>query len=96
MVRKRSRNVRLICTIDVTGFAAVMLALLAMFTGPVMSGIDLPMHLSVDLARANNERTMPGADREDAVVIGITREGRLYLGVDRIGLDQLGGSSATD
>ena len=89
MARKRSRDAPLICTIDVTGFAAIMLALLAMFMGPIMFGTGPPIHPSVDLAKARHAIDMPGADREDASVIGIARDGKLYLGADPIELDQM-------
>ena len=88
MARKRSRIVPLICTIDVTGFAGVMLALLAMFMAPVMV-VDVFPRPSVDLPRTTNGHAMPGADREDALVVGITRDGKLYLGGDKVDLDQL-------
>ncbi len=88
MVQKRPRNVPLICTIDVTGFAGVMLALLAKFMAPVMA-VDRFPQVSVDLPKAANGHTMRGADREDALVVGITRDGKFYLGGDKVDLDQL-------
>jgi biopolymer transport protein TolR len=88
MVLKRSRHVPLICTIDVNGFAAVMLALLAMFMAPVMA-VDFLPRPSVDLPKATNAHTMRDADREDAVVIGIARDGKPYLNNDPVELEQL-------
>ncbi len=63
--------------INVTPMVDVMLVLLIIFmviTPMLQKGI------SVDLARTNNPRQMPDADKEDAVVIAISRDGRIYLG----------------
>ncbi len=68
---------RVVSDINVTPMADVMLVLLIIFmvvTPMLQKGI------SVDLAKTNNPRPMPDADKEDAVVIAISRDGRIYLG----------------
>src|SRR5579864_7751451 len=66
-VRKASRSDPLICKIDATGFAAVMLALTYMFWGPIIP--DVPRIVAVDLPVALNSRVMPRAVSEDALFI---------------------------
>ena len=48
------RAAGLICRIDVTAFASVMLALVAMFILPARFGGDLPKSVPVDLAKVSN------------------------------------------
>jgi biopolymer transport protein ExbD len=72
--------------INVTPMADVMLVLLIIFmviTPMLQKGV------SVDMAKAENPRPMADADKEDAVVLAITRDGRVYLGSDRIPLDEI-------
>jgi biopolymer transport protein ExbD len=45
---------------------------------------------SVDLAKVENPVAMPDADKEDAVVVTITRDGNLFLGQDRVAASDLG------
>ena len=43
----------------------------------------------MDMAKAENPRQMQDAEKEDAVVLAITRDGKAYLGSDRILLDEI-------
>ena len=64
----------------------VMLVLLIIFmvvTPMLQKGI------SVDMAKVNSPEQMPDADKEDALLVSITRDGRVYLGSDRIDVDNL-------
>ena len=73
--------------INVTPMVDVMLVLLIIFmviTPMLQKGV------SVDLAKSANPRSMPEADKEDAVVVAVSRDGRLYLGSDQITLEDLG------
>jgi biopolymer transport protein TolR len=79
----------LICKIDVSAFAAVMFALVAMFVIPATTVYDLPSHVSVDFAKASHPVAMQGELREDAVEVAVTRDGQIYFGRDRIPLDAL-------
>jgi biopolymer transport protein ExbD/biopolymer transport protein TolR len=66
--------------------ADVMLVLLIIFmvvTPMLQKGV------SVDMAKAENPRQMQDAEKEDAVVLAITRDGKAYLGSDRIQLDEI-------
>jgi biopolymer transport protein ExbD/biopolymer transport protein TolR len=72
--------------INVTPLVDVMLVLLIIFmviTPMLQKGV------SVDLARVNNPRTMQAADKEDATVLAITRDGKIYLGADTIAMDKI-------
>ena len=72
--------------INVTPMVDVMLVLLIIFmviTPMLQKGI------SVDLAKTNNPVQMPDADKEDALLVAITRDGKVFFGSDRIEPDQL-------
>lgn len=72
--------------INVTPMADVMLVLLIIFmviTPMLQKGI------SVDMTKADNPRTMSDADKEDAVVVAITRDGKTFLQADPVTLDQI-------
>lgn len=88
MARKRSSSDQLICRIDVTGFAGVMLVLLFIFMAPIMTSIDR-ISPSVNLPRASNSARMPGTVREDAMIISLTLDGRLWFGQDRTSPEKL-------
>ena len=66
-----------VSSINVTPMVDVMLVLLIIFmvvTPMLQKGV------SVDMARVNNPRSMSDADKEDAVVLAITRDGKIFLG----------------
>jgi len=59
----------------------VMLVLLIIFM--VITPM-LQKDVSVDLAQVNNPTQMKDADKEDALVVAITRQGDIYFGKDLI------------
>jgi biopolymer transport protein ExbD/biopolymer transport protein TolR len=72
--------------INVTPMADVMLVLLIIFmvvTPMLQKGI------SVDMTEAENPRKMADADKEDAVVLAVTRDGKTFLQSDPIPLDDI-------
>jgi biopolymer transport protein ExbD len=72
--------------INVTPMADVMLVLLIIFmvvTPMLQKGV------SVELAKTKNPIDMKEADRDDAVLVAITRDGKFYLGQDKVELDSL-------
>jgi biopolymer transport protein ExbD/biopolymer transport protein TolR len=72
--------------INVTPMADVMLVLLIIFmviTPMLQKGV------SVDMAKVANPRQMPDADKEDAVVLAVTRDGKVYLGSSPIPLGEV-------
>jgi biopolymer transport protein TolR len=72
--------------INVTPMADVMLVLLIifMFITPM-----LQKGVSVELARTRNPIDMKEADRDDAVLVAITRDGKFWLGKDRVNIEDL-------
>jgi len=72
--------------INVTPMVDVMLVLLIIFM--VITPM-LQKDWSVDLARVQNPRAMPDADKEDAVVLCVTRDGKVYLGSSPIKVDEI-------
>ena len=92
MVRKHSRSAPIICTMDFTGFSVVMVIfvfvlLTIMMTFPPPAGGSY-----VDLPRACHAVDMRNAGREDALIITIPRDGRVYLCGDSMEIDSLAGS----
>ncbi len=66
--------------INVTPMVDVMLVLLIIFmviTPMLQKGV------SVDLAKTNNPVQMPDADKEDALLVAITRDGKVFFGTER-------------
>jgi biopolymer transport protein ExbD/biopolymer transport protein TolR len=75
-----------VADINVTPMVDVMLVLLIIFmviTPMLQKGV------SVDMAKATNTRDMQDADKEDAVLLAITRDGKVYLGSTPITPDQI-------
>ena len=72
--------------INVTPMADVMLVLLIIFmviTPMLQKGV------SVELAKTKNPIDMKEADRDDAVLVAITRDGKFYINQDRVNIDDL-------
>ena len=72
--------------INVTPMADVMLVLLIIFM--VITPM-LQKGQTVELARTKNPIDMKEADRDDAVLVTVTRDGKLYLGQEKISVDAL-------
>jgi biopolymer transport protein ExbD/biopolymer transport protein TolR len=82
----RNEGVKVNSNINVTPMVDVMLVLLIIFmviTPMLQKGV------SVDMAKVNNPVQMPDADKDDAVLISVMRDGQIYLGSDRMSLDEL-------
>jgi len=73
--------------INVTPMVDVMLVLLIIFM--VITPL-LQNKVTIDLARVDNATLMPDADKEDAVVVAVTRDGAVFLGSNRVDPSQLG------
>ena len=77
-----------VADINVTPMVDVMLVLLIilMVITPMLS-----KGISVEMAKTNNPGAMPDADKEDAILVAISRDGRTYLGTDQLTPDALPG-----
>jgi len=83
---KRNEGAKVNSDINVTPMVDVMLVLLIIFmviTPMLQHGV------SVDMAKVNNPEQMPDADKEDALIVAVMRDGKLYFGNDQITSDQL-------
>ncbi|HEU4636710.1 MAG TPA: biopolymer transporter ExbD [Edaphobacter sp.] len=73
--------------INVTPMVDVMLVLLIIFM------VITPMlnnKVNVDLPKTDSAVVMEDANKEDAVTVAVTRDGRTFLGGDQVTLDDLG------
>ena len=71
---------------NVIPMADIMLVLLIIFmvvTPMLQKGV------SVDMAKVNSPTAMEDADKEDALLVSITRDGKVYFGTDQITVDNL-------
>ncbi len=71
---------------NVVPMADVMLVLLIIFM--VITPM-LQKDVSVDMVPTNNPREMPDADKEDAVVVAVTRDGNVFLGATQTAIGEL-------
>jgi biopolymer transport protein ExbD len=77
-----------IADINVTPMVDIMLVLLIIFM--VVTPL-LQKGVSVDLAKTKNPREMREADRDDAIVVAVTRDAKIYIGADQVPIiDNLG------
>jgi biopolymer transport protein TolR len=85
-LNKRNEGAKVNSDINVTPMVDVMLVLLIIFmviTPMLQKGV------SVDLAKVNNPEAMPDADHEDALIVAVMRDGKVFFNNDRIDADQL-------
>ena len=75
-----------VSTPNVVPMCDIMLVLLIIFM--VVTPMLQKTH-QVDLAPTNNAHDMKDADRDDAVVVAVTRDGTLYLQNNRISKDAI-------
>ena len=77
---------KLKAAINIAPLVDVCLVLLIIFmviTPMLQKGV------SVDMAKVNSPAPMPDADKEDALLIAVMRDGKIYFGTDRVEADQL-------
>jgi biopolymer transport protein ExbD/biopolymer transport protein TolR len=80
-INKRNEGKKVNSNINVTPMVDVMLVLLIIFM------VITPMlqnKVNVELAKTDNPTPMADADKEDAVVVAITRDGRVFLGQNQV------------
>ena len=82
----KQKNPEPVATPNVVPMVDVMLVLLIIFMviTPMLS-----KGISVDMVRTRNPITMQGADKDDAIVVAVTREGRTFLGNTQMKAEEL-------
>jgi biopolymer transport protein TolR len=83
---KRAEGKKVNSNINVTPMVDVMLVLLIVFmviTPMLQHGV------SVDMAKVNSPIPMPDADKEDALLVAVMRDGQIFFGTDKVTADQL-------
>jgi biopolymer transport protein TolR len=86
-INKRDEGKKVNSNINVTPMVDVMLVLLIIFM------VITPMlnnKVNVDLPTADAAVVMENANKEDAVIVAVTRDGRTFLGGDQVTVDDLG------
>ena len=84
---KREEGKKVSSNINVTPMVDVMLVLLIIFM------VITPMlqnKVAVDMAKVDNPTAMPDADKEDAIVVAITKDGSVFLGQNKVAANELG------
>jgi biopolymer transport protein ExbD/biopolymer transport protein TolR len=83
----RNEGSKVNSNINVTPMVDVMLVLLIIFM------VITPMlnnKVNVDLPKTDSAVVMEDANKEDAITVAVTRDGRTFLGGDQVTLDDLG------
>ncbi|HUB50938.1 MAG TPA: biopolymer transporter ExbD [Terracidiphilus sp.] len=83
----RNEGSKVNSNINVTPMVDVMLVLLIIFM------VITPMlqnKVQIDMAQVVNTQNMPDADKDDAIVVAVTRDGRIFLGQNLVDPSQLG------
>ena len=86
-ISTRDEHKKVNSDINVTPMVDVMLVLLIIFM------VITPMlnnKVNVDLPKADAAVVMEDANKEDAVTIAVTRDGRTFLGGDQVTIDDMG------
>jgi len=84
----KSKSPPPVADINVTPMVDVMLVLLIIFMviTPMLS-----KGISVDMVKTVNPIPMQAADKSDAIIVAITRDGKTYLNTTQMAADQLPG-----
>ena len=83
----RNEGKKVSSNINVTPMVDVMLVLLIIFM------VITPMlqnKVQVEMAKVDNPTAMPDADKEDAIVVAITKDGSVFLGQNKTSVSELG------
>src|SRR6266403_845262 len=82
----KGRSDPVIASPNVIPMADIMLVLLIIFmvvTPMLQPGVP------VDLAKVTNPIDMPSADKDDAVIVAISRDGTVFLGNTKLAVDNI-------
>ena len=82
----RNEGAKVNSNINVTPMVDVMLVLLIIFmvvTPMLHKGVD------VNMAKVDNPSAMADADKDDALIVAVKRDGKVFLGSDELPADAL-------
>jgi biopolymer transport protein TolR len=82
----RNEGAKVSSDINVTPMVDVMLVLLVIFmviTPMLQHGVN------VNMAQVNNPLAMPDADKEDALLVVVMQDGKIYFGTEQVTLEVL-------
>ena len=82
----RNEGAKVNSNINVTPMVDVMLVLLIIFM--VITPM-LQKGKSVDMAKATNPMQLPDADKEDAVIVAVMRDGQVFLDTQKVTPEEL-------
>jgi biopolymer transport protein ExbD/biopolymer transport protein TolR len=88
----RNEGTKVSSNINVTPMVDVMLVLLIIFM------VITPMlqnKVQIDMAKVDNATSMPDADKDDAIVVAVTRDGGVFLGQNKTSVSELGSQVTT-
>jgi biopolymer transport protein TolR len=85
-INVRNEGAKVNSNINVTPMVDVMLVLLIIFM--VITPM-LQRGQSVELAKANNPMPLPDADKEDAVIVAVMRDGMVFLDTQKVTPEEL-------
>ena len=91
-IAKRDVSGSVNSNINVTPMVDVMLVLLIIFM------VITPMlqnKVQIDMAKVDNATAMPDADKDDAIVVAVTRDGGVFLGQNKTSVSELGSQVTT-
>jgi biopolymer transport protein ExbD/biopolymer transport protein TolR len=88
----RNEGTKVSSNINVTPMVDVMLVLLIIFM------VITPMlqnKVQIDMAKVDNATSMPDADKDDAIVVAVTRDGGVFLEQNKTSVSELGSQVTT-
>ena len=86
-----TKRPKLICKIDVAGFASIMIVLMVVMFFSAATSVPPHHGVSVLLPKVRHAHSMPEAEREDAMIVLIYRNGEVFFNRDLVSSQQLEG-----
>jgi biopolymer transport protein TolR len=86
------RTAKLMAVLGISGAMVISMCVCRCFGGTPKNGTQqqIKSEVYVVLATAANAVAMPDASKEDAIVVTVTRDGAIYLGINRIDMSDMG------
>jgi biopolymer transport protein ExbD/biopolymer transport protein TolR len=89
MLQSWRKPAKLFSDFNTPQFACVMSLVVVIVLTVLLTWPTPYHHGSVALARVDHPVSMPGADREDAMVVNVTRDGKVYFSVEQVNPENL-------